>query len=333
MHCIRPATQALSVFLLAGLAACATAPVPSDLEAQNSAIQEALELALKPASDEEKAQADRSEPLKRANFWATEYRKDPSDMEVTIAFMRALRGIGSTTRVQEVGIQSLALAPDNHEIYLELGRAYLSENNIQAANRAFKNAVERAPASDAASLAALGLSYDRLGYHEEAQDAYQRALERSPQRLSTLNNYSLSLAITGHLDTAETVLRYAASLSDADMRVRQNLALILGLQGKFEEMASIDPDAPRRTITANRQILETMIRPDIASAEGGRFISPESLSGPDKITRSMPELRQARIEEEALSDPAGLKTEPQPWSAPSEQPFRLKPRLKSKQGG
>ena len=45
------------------------------------------------------------------------------------------------------------------------------------------------------------------------------------------------------------------------MRVRQNLALVVGLQGRFEEMAQIDPTAPVRSVEANRAALQEMIAP------------------------------------------------------------------------
>ena len=54
-----------------------------------------------------------------------------------------------------------------------------------------------------------------------------------------MNNYALSEALRGRLGRAESLLRKAAGQSDADTQVRQNLGLIVGLQGKFSEAERI----------------------------------------------------------------------------------------------
>ena len=51
---------------------------------------------------------------------------------------------------------------------------------------------------------------------------------------------------------AETTLRKAASRNGADPRVRQNLALVVGLQGRFAEAESIArADLPPDAAAAN----------------------------------------------------------------------------------
>ena len=49
----------------------------------------------------------------------------------------------------------------------------------------------------------------------------------------------MSYVLAGDLKTAETYLRDAAQQPGADSRVRQNLALVVGLQGRFEEAREI----------------------------------------------------------------------------------------------
>jgi hypothetical protein len=54
-----------------------------------------------------------------------------------------------------------------------------------------------------------------------------------------LANLGLSYALAKRLPEAEATLRQAAANPRADSRVRQNLALVLGLQGKFGEAESV----------------------------------------------------------------------------------------------
>ena len=52
---------------------------------------------------------------------------------------------------------------------------------------------------------------------------------------TVLSNLGLSLALSKHLPEAERALREAAASNRSDTRVRQNLVLVLGLQGRFTE--------------------------------------------------------------------------------------------------
>ena len=50
-----------------------------------------------------------------------------------------------------------------------------------------------------------------------------------------LNNLALALAMDGNAEQAETLLKQAVAQGGHEARVSQNLALVLSLQGKYEE--------------------------------------------------------------------------------------------------
>ena len=135
--------------------------------------------------------------------------------------------------------------------------------------KAFGRAIQ-ADGTRAEAFAALGLAYDRSGQHAYAQRAYTRALSIDPERTATLTNYGLSQALSGNIDEAEAALRKAANLPDADIRVRQNIALVLGLQGKFAEMRSVDSSAPEDVVENNARILQNMIGQEEPVSTGGQ---------------------------------------------------------------
>ena len=54
-----------------------------------------------------------------------------------------------------------------------------------------------------------------------------------------LSNLGLSYMLSQELPKAEETLRHAYGNPRADARVRQNLALVVGLQGRFAEAESI----------------------------------------------------------------------------------------------
>jgi Flp pilus assembly protein TadD len=75
-----------------------------------------------------------------------------------------------------------------------------------------------------------------------------------------LSNLGLSYALSKNLRKAEATLRRAAARRPVDPRVRQNLALVVGLQGRFADAeaiarADLPPDEAAANVTYLRQLL------------------------------------------------------------------------------
>ena len=99
-----------------------------------------------------------------------------------------------------------------------------------------------------------------MGRHEEAQRYYGTALRIAPDEPSVLSNLGLSYALSKDLVRAETTLRRAAGQAPVDSRVRQNLALVVGLQGRFSEAESIArSDLPSAQAAGNVAYLQQML--------------------------------------------------------------------------
>jgi glycogen debranching enzyme len=85
----------------------------------------------------------------------------------------------------------------------------------------------------------------------------------APGEPGVMSNLGLSYALGRDLPRAETTLREAAAHARADMRVRQNLALVLALQGKFDEAEKISQrdlspaDASANVATIRKMIAES----------------------------------------------------------------------------
>ena len=329
------AKYALPLIALVTSAACASTPAATPEE---QAYQSAIENALLPASQEAIDQANRSDPITRASFWSNEYQKDATNIDTIVSFMNALRGIGSHDRVLEVATTAVPIHPESYALYLELGRTFMAQGKLQDAGRAFMRSADLAPKTDATPLAALGLALDRLEDHEQAQKAYELALERQPDRVSTLSNYGLSLALTGQLDQAEIALRKAVEAPGADVRVRQNLALILGLQGRFDEMVTVDPNAPQRSIEANQRALREMIAPGRDYDDLQQLDDViDDLQRTPAAAQPMPEIAEADVRSESMQDPATSANAPatEPELAGDREgppPAKFRPALRGSQG-
>jgi Flp pilus assembly protein TadD len=86
-----------------------------------------------------------------------------------------------------------------------------------------------------------------------------------------LSNLGLSYALSKNLPEAETTLKRAAAGRSADRRVRQNLALVVGLQGRFAEAEAIArADLPAEEAAANVAYLRQMLSQQNALQAQGR---------------------------------------------------------------
>jgi Flp pilus assembly protein TadD len=101
-----------------------------------------------------------------------------------------------------------------------------------------------------------------------------------------LSNLGLSYMLTRELPQAEETLRRAYANPRADGRVRQNLALVVGLQGRFAEAETIAKgDLPADEAAANVAYLREMLSrkdKDNSRPPGNRTAVPvAALNRPD----------------------------------------------------
>jgi Flp pilus assembly protein TadD len=76
-----------------------------------------------------------------------------------------------------------------------------------------------------------GVAMDQLRRHKDAQQAYRQGLTFYPQDRGLRNNLALSLAMSRDFRESDGLLRALAAEPGATARTRQNLALVLGLEG------------------------------------------------------------------------------------------------------
>ena len=128
--------------------------------------------------------------------------------------------------------------PENRALLGAYGRALADAGNFKQA----LEVLERAHSPDLPDwriLSVQGAVMDQMGRHADAQRYYAGALKIMPDEPSVLSNLGLSYALSKDLKRAEDTLRRAAARDSADRRVRQNLALVVGLQGRFQEAETI----------------------------------------------------------------------------------------------
>ena len=196
------------------------------------------------------------------------YRANPKDAQTAIAYARILRVNGQRAQAVAVLEQSVIHHPKNQLVLGEYGRALADVGNFQQA----LNALGQAHSPDRPDwriMSAQGAVLDQMGRHAEAQRYYKTALKIAPDEPSLLSNLGLSYALSKNLPQAEATLRRAAAQPNADPRVRQNLALVVGLEGRFAEAENIaKADLPPAEAAANVAYLRQMLSRSDARSDG-----------------------------------------------------------------
>jgi Flp pilus assembly protein TadD len=212
--------------------------------------------------------------------WGERYRANPADAEAAINYAQALRGTGQRAQAVAVLEQASLHNPSNTDVLGAYGRALADVGNHEQA----LDVLGRAHTPDRPNwriLNAQGAVLDQLGRHQDAQRYYASALRIAPEESSVLSNLGLSYALSKNLPEAETTLKRAAAGRGADPRVRQNLALVVGLQGRFAEAETIArADLPSDEAAANVAYLRQMMaQPNaLARAQGKRVASSRPAS-------------------------------------------------------
>ena len=189
------------------------------------------------------------------------WEASPGDVSKGLAYANGLASIGQTQQQLNVYARLAQLNPDNGRIAGLYGRKLVSAGRAQEAVPVLNAAIAKGE-SDWRVGSALGTAYDQQGLYGKARDAYQGVLNADPRNLSVLNNLGMSYALEGNLKQAEATLRQANSLpgSGAEPRIRQNLALVVGLQGRFDEASSLArQDLPPDQVEANMAYLNKML--------------------------------------------------------------------------
>lgn len=187
------------------------------------------------------------------------YRADSRDPEAAIRYAQALRGIGQRSQAAAVLEQASILNPKNTAVLGAYGRALADVGNYPQALEVL-NRAHTPDQPDWRILSVQGAVLDQMGRTEEARRYYETALRIAPDEPSVLSNLGLSYALSKDLAQAEKTLRRAVDRPGAHPRARQNLALVVGLQGRFEEAEKIArADLPPEEAAANVAYLRKML--------------------------------------------------------------------------
>ena len=153
---------------------------------------------------------------------------------------------------------------DSKELASELGRIALEYDQVALAEKLLAMADDPLK-PDWRLISARGTIYAKQNKFAEAIQFFDRALVMAPNQPSVMNNLAMAHAGNGDPAKAEEILRKVAATSN-DPKVKQNLALVLGLQGRHEEAVSARAGAtPQTTAIADTEYIKQMVKATPAS--------------------------------------------------------------------
>jgi len=202
---------------------------------------------------------DEADARDAAAAWGERHQANPNDPVAAINYAQALRASGQRSQAVAVLEQAALKNPKSSDVLGAYGRALADAGNYQQALDVL-NQAHSPDRPDWRILNVQGAVLDQMGRHDEAQRYYATALKIVPDDPSVLSNLGLSYALSRDLVRAEMTLRKAVTRPGAEPRVRQNLALVVGLQGRFAEAetiarADLPPDLAAANVAYLRQML------------------------------------------------------------------------------
>jgi Flp pilus assembly protein TadD len=220
-----------------------------------------------------------------AASWAKRYAANPGEKAASLGYAHALAALDQKAQAAAV-LQAAAIkSPKDQEILAAYGKSLV---DIGDYNQALE-VLARAHSPDRPDwhvLSAEGIASDGLGLHDRAQSFYLAALKIQPNDPGVMSNLGLSYALSKKLAEAERVLSEASHDPNADPRVRQNLALVMALQGHFDKagQAMRRDLSPGDAATNVAEIRSIMAQPNTWDAIRGKEKAKEA--GTTNVSRA-----------------------------------------------
>lgn len=210
-----------------------------------------------PASAEVRAAYERMDALSRQIFWTDQAEIDPMDPVAGVEAAQALRELGRFDQAAEMAGKVLIVQPANVEAMLEAGRAHIARGQAFYGIAALEGARNARP-DDWRPWSLLGTAYEQVRRPDDARAAWAQALVLSPDNPDVLSNMAVSAMTRGDAAGAEPLLRRAVAQPGASLKVRLNLAMVLGLNGNMAEAEQmlrrdLPPEAADRNLAWLRE--------------------------------------------------------------------------------
>jgi Flp pilus assembly protein TadD len=262
---------ALSAALMLGACAQSSDALQAEFLSPKTAFADKSAPAEPSKGDETKVA--QTELEKATEYWGKKFREQPRDLDAALSYAKNLKAMGEKKQALAVIQQAAVFHGDDKKLASEYGRLALELEQISVAKQMLAVA-DDPTAPDWRVVSARGTVLAKEGKFAEAIEFYERALTLSQDQTSVMNNLAMAYAGNGDAAKAEAMLRQAEA-KGGSAKTRQNLALVLGLQGKFDESKQVSSaDLGDAGAKSNSDYLRKMVKVDpvanpVAKASSG----------------------------------------------------------------
>ena len=281
LRVLRPATIRGLASLTATLMLGACAETSDILPKSN------LASTMQDGDEDTRYEGTQTELQKATTYWGKEFASRPSELKPALNYARNLKALGEKQKAMMVLQKAATLHDSDPELAGEYGRLALELDQTGIASRMLEIADNPAK-PDWKVISARGTVMAQQGKYKEAIPFYERALTLSNNQPSVLNNLAMAHAMGGDAKKAEELLRQAAATTGVTPKVKQNLALVLGLQGRYDEAKAIGGTAVASdTASANVDLLRQIVKIDSKSAPASAVATLQAPDFKTKVTRAL----------------------------------------------
>ena len=246
----------------------------------------------------------KAELEKATAYWGEQHTKSPRDTKTALSYARNLKALGRKPQALGVLQSTYLFGSDDREFLSEYGRLALDLGQVSTAGELLARADDPGK-PDWRIISARGTVLAKQGNYKEAIVRYEQARELAPAQASVLNNLAMAYTMDGQAARGEELLRQAQASQggDVDPRVQQNLALVMGLQGKGEGqpgaqagLGASEPGAQPQTAPFSAAQNEALPVVTKASAKSSLRAKPaaNASTDPEQIIRAAMEAEQAK---------------------------------------
>jgi Flp pilus assembly protein TadD len=268
-----------------------------------------------PAADQAAASpaaGPQTELEKATAYWGKEYGKNPRSLDAALAYAKNLKAMGQKSQALAVLQQAHAVHGNDRKVTSEYGRLALELDQLTVA-APLLDAADDPTQPDWRVISARGTVLAKQGKYKDAIPFYERALTLAQDQPSITNNLAMAYAMSGEAGRAEELLRRAVAADPRNAKVNQNLAIVLGLQGKHDEAKShATATANAEAASHNSEIMRKLVRHDIRPAA-----APAATVQTAKATATRPAVQQAKATAPDLKPAATEQNTAQPPMQPN----------------
>lgn len=190
---------------------------------------------------------------------AARYKSNPDDKATVLYYAAALRVAGQAEQAVSVIEAALAHHKSDLDLKIAYAKALAAAGRFDQALNVVQDAINPAQ-PDWNALLVEGAILDQSGRNADARGVYAQALIIAPNQAAIEANFGLSYAMSNDLTQAEAHLRKAVTMQGVTSQIRQNLALVVGLQGRFDEARALfAAELPSDQVEANMAYIRALL--------------------------------------------------------------------------